>query len=213
MNTHTAPTPFTTVPSPPLAPPSWRDGLPVLSGPRAVLRELRHGDAPRLHPLISAPEVARFISPPPTSVEQMSSFIEWSHRERMAGRYAAFALVPRGRRQPVGFLQVRQLDAFGTAEWGFAMGVDSWGSGVFRDASRLLLAFVFDVMGVRRLEARAAVPNERAHAVLRRLGATEEGVLRDALVTATGERFDQVLWAIQADGWRAMPAAPFTRLH
>jgi RimJ/RimL family protein N-acetyltransferase len=213
MNTHTASTPLTAVPSPPLAAPSWRDGLPVLSGPRAVLRELRHADAPGLLPLIAAPEVARFISPPPTRVEQLRWFIEWSHRERIAGRYAAFALVPRGSSQAVGLLQVRQLDDAGTAEWGFAMGVASWGSGLFRDAARLMLAFIFEVMHVRRLEARAAVPNARAHAVLRRLGATEEGVLRGALVTATGERFDQVLWAIQADGWRMAPAASFTRVH
>jgi [ribosomal protein S5]-alanine N-acetyltransferase len=214
MDKHILPSPIS-APIPSLAPPpSWRDALPVLETPRVVLRELRQGDAATLLPAITAPEVARFISPPPPSVEQFEWFIDWSHRERLAGRYAGFAMVPRGTTEPVGLLQVRQLDpAFHTAEWGFALGTSAWGTGLFGEAAREALAFVFDVLQVQRLEARAAVPNARAHAVLRRLGAVQEGVLRGALVTATGEQFDQLLWAILATQWRSALSTPVVRVH
>jgi RimJ/RimL family protein N-acetyltransferase len=185
----------------------WRDALPTLVGERAILRELVSADALALAPLLSAPEVARFISPPPTTVEQFAWFIEWSRRERSAGTYAAFGLVPRGRSTPVGLLQVRQLDAaFQSAEWGFVMGSAYWGSGLFTDAARLLLTFAFDTLGVHRLEARAAALNARGNAALRKLGASQEGLLRRSLVTADGRQLDQVLWALLADEWRTVSA-------
>jgi RimJ/RimL family protein N-acetyltransferase len=195
---------------PPIA---WRDALPTLVGQRAVLRELVSVDATALAPMLSAPEVARFISPPPTTVEQFAWFIDWSHQERAAGRYAAFGLVPRGRSTPVGLLQVRQLDAtFQSAEWGFVLGSAYWGSGLFADAARLLLSFAFGTLGVHRLEARAAVLNARGNAALRKLGASQEGFLRRSLVTADGRELDQVLWALLADEWRTVSARD-VRVH
>jgi hypothetical protein len=45
----------------------WRTGLPVLAGDQITLRELRLTDAPSLLALLTTEEVARFISPPPTT--------------------------------------------------------------------------------------------------------------------------------------------------
>ena len=207
---------LTTVTPSVIAPPAttWRDALPTLIGDRVTLRELGPSDAATLAPMLSAPEVARFISAPPSNAEQFGWFIDWSRRERQAGRYAAFAVVPRGSDRAVGLLQVRQLDpAFHTAEWGFVLGAPFWGAGLFLDAARLLLDFAFGTLGVRRLEARAAVPNARGNAVMRKLGAVEEGVLRRALVTASGEQFDQVLWSLLSDEWHSTTARLHARVH
>ncbi len=67
--------------------------------------------------------------------------------------------------------------AFDIAEWGFALGAEHWGSGVFTDGAELVLDFVFDVIGVHRLEARAALKNGRGNGALQKLGATQEGIL------------------------------------
>ena len=195
--------------------PCWRDSLPTLRGERATLRELRTTDAATLLPLISAPEVCRFISAPPVTLDRFESFIAWSRTERQAGRYVGFAVIPAGCDTAAGLVQVRQLDpGFQTAEWGIALGSAFWGQGLCGDASRLLLDFAFGVVGARRLEARAAVPNVRAQVAMQKLGAVREGVLRQALVTADGQRFDQVLWSVLADDWqrRMEPAAP-VRVH
>ena len=131
MNTRTQLLPFLPChsgaqpgPEPAHRPCSWRDAVPVLTGEHCVLRELQAGDAPPLLPVLTAPDVARFMSPPPTTVERFAWFIEWSRREREAGRYLAFALVPHAQSSPVGLLQLRQLEPeFRTAEWGVAMAV------------------------------------------------------------------------------------------
>jgi len=191
------------VPREPAAPTAaWRDSLPVLRGRRLTLRELRVEDGDALLPLITAPEVVRFMSPTPEAANWFETFISTTARERKAGRYAGFAIVPHGHDQPVGLVQLRQLDpGFSTAEWGIALGSAWWGKGLFEDAGRLLLAFAFETLGVHRLEARVATGNARGKAAVGKLGATAEGLLRRALRTADGE-LDQVLWSWLDDEWR-----------
>ena len=120
----------------------WRQALPVLTGSMVTLRELRLSDAPALLAMLSTEEVARFISPPPTTVEGFERFIAWTHRERAAGNYVCFAVVPHNMDTAIGIFQVRQLEpGFGTAEWGFAIGSSFWGTGDFprrRHAGRRL---------------------------------------------------------------------------
>ena len=106
----------------------WKEALPVLKAKGITLRELRVSDAASLLAMLTTEEVTRFISPPPTTLEGFERFIQWAHREREAGRYICFAIVPDGYDTAVGLFQVRQLDPmFGTAEWGFALGAAFWG--------------------------------------------------------------------------------------
>src|SRR5437764_14907038 len=131
----------------------WQQGLPTLRGGQVVLRELRASDAASLFTLLTTEEVARFISPPPSTVEGFSRFIDWTLRQRTAGTYACFAVTVAGFDTAVGIFQVRELDpGFGTAEWGFAIGSAFWGTGVFDQGAALLLDFAFDTVGVHRLE-------------------------------------------------------------
>ena len=180
----------------------WRQSLPVLAGSMVTLRELRLSDAPSLLAMLSTEEVARFISPPPTTVEGFERFIAWTHRERAAGNYVCYAVVPHGMDAAIGIFQVRQLEpGFATAEWGFAIGSAFWGTGVFIDAAKMIVNFAFDVVGAHRLEARAAVANGRGNGALRKVGATQEGVLRKSFLR-NGEYLDQTLWTILDEDWR-----------
>ena len=186
---------------------NWKTSLPVLAGSSFTLRELRVEDAPSLLAMLSTEEVARFISPPPTTVDGFERFIKWTHRERQAGNYACFAIVPKGMSTAIGIFQVRSLEpGFATAEWGFAMGSAYWGSGIFAEGAQLVLAFAFDVIGVNRMEARAATANGRGNGALRKIGAVQEGVLRRSFLRS-GIYYDQVLWGILAEDWRLQRSA------
>jgi len=186
----------------------WQRALPVLRGARVVLRELRASDAPSLFAMLSADEVARFISPPPTSVAGFEQFIAWTLRQRSAGTYTCFAVTVRGYDTAIGIFQMRQIDAdFRTAEWGFAIGSPFWGTGVFREGADLMLDFAFETVGVYRLEARASVQNGRGNGALRKVGAVKEAILRKSFLR-NGEQVDQVLYAILEDEWRAMTRPP-----
>jgi RimJ/RimL family protein N-acetyltransferase len=191
----------------------WKQALPVLVGGKVRLRELRLSDAPSLCELLTTEEVSRFISPPPTTIEGFERFIQWTHRERAAGRYICFAVVPDGLDSAVGIFQVRQIEpGFETAEWGFALGSAFWGTGVFMDAAKLTVEFAFDAVGVHRLEARAAVLNGRGNGALAKIGAVKEGVLRRSFLR-NGQYLDQALWSIVREDWRQTKAVWGSVIH
>ena len=191
----------------------WRKALPVLNGRGVTLRELRLSDAASLLAFLSTEEVSRFISPPPTTIAGFERFIEWARQERAAGRYLCLGIVPSGFDQAVGLFQVRELNgSFDVAEWGFAMGSNFWGTGLFVESARVVIDFAFDMVGVGRLEARSSVQNGRGNGALKKLGATREGVLRKSFLR-DGEYHDQVLWSLVASDWRQWTDLPGILQH
>jgi RimJ/RimL family protein N-acetyltransferase len=191
----------------------WRQALPVLSGVGVTLRELRLADAVSLHRLLTVADVSRYISPPPSTPDGFERFILWTQRERAAGNFACFGVVPEGSNVAVGLFQLRQVEpGFGTAEWGFALGAEFWGTGLFVEGARLVGDFAFDSVGVHRLEARAAVENGRGNGALNKLAATRECILRKSFLR-DGEYLDQVLWTLIDDDWRRARAAAAAVFH
>ena len=191
----------------------WRSALPVLTGSNFTLRELRLEDAASLLSMLTTEEVSRFISPPPTTVEGFEKFIQWAQHERAAGNYACYAVVPNGLDTAIGIFQVRTLEpGFGMAEWGFALGSQFWGTNIFAEGARLVLGFTFDTIGVRRLEARAAIANARGNGALRKIGAVQEGVLRRSFLRH-GVHHDQMLWSILAEDWTEQLSRQGTVTH
>ena len=191
----------------------WRARLPVLDATGVTLRELQPSDAVSLFGMLANEDVARFVSPPPATVEGFERFIDWTHRERAAGRSVCFGIVPQGQQAAIGLIQARALEPrWGTAEWGFAMGSPYWGSGIFPDSARAVMTFMIEKVGVHRLEARATVSSGRGNGALEKLGAVQEGILRKSFARR-GQYFDQVLWSIVEDQSYRTKAIWGSRVH
>jgi RimJ/RimL family protein N-acetyltransferase len=182
----------------------WRDGLPELVGDRVRLRELVASDAVSLQALLTTPAVTRAINAPPATVDAFERFVAAMRSARETGESMCFGIVPANAAAAVGLIQIRQLEpTFKTAEWGFVLGAPYWGTGLFVDAAHAVLDFAFDVVGVERLEARAALINGRGNGVLRKLGATQDVVLRRAF-HLNGTAMDQALWSLLDTDWREL---------
>jgi len=188
------PSTWTTTP-----PTGWRARLPVLRGTGVTLRELRKGDAASLYARLTTEQVARFISPPPTTVDAFEAFIRWSHIRRTEGKYVCFGIVPDGSDVAVGIFQI-QIRAHQTPEWGFVLCSEFWGTGLFVEGAVALMDFAFNVMGLERLAARAAVDNARGNGALRKIGAVRESVIPSGLVHQ-GRRHDQYYWTSSPEDW------------
>ncbi len=204
-----APRVFTPVVRPPEAPlvehprvpAAYRAGLPVLQCDGAILRGLEPADASNLASSFADPEVRQFIPQPPATAEDFVRFIRWTHTQRESGTVLTFGIAPGPGHPAAGLLQLHELEPpFKTAEWGFALGRAHWGTGLFGRAAELFLRFVFDTVGVRRLEARVMAANLRANAVLKRVGATGEGHLRRSFLLG-GQYHDDLLWALLKSDW------------
>jgi ribosomal-protein-alanine N-acetyltransferase len=166
-----------------------------------MLRELVTSDATTLLSMLSTAEVAKFISPPPTTPEGFQNFIQWAVKQREAGQQMTFGMVPEGFDHAVGLVQIRAIaPRFSVAEWGFAVGSPFWGTGLFVASARTAIDFAFQHTDVNRLEARAVVQNGRGNGALRKMGAVQEGVLRGSLLK-DGKYLDQIMWSIVAQDW------------
>jgi len=191
----------------------WRETVPVIAAAGVTLRALRASDAPTLHAMLTTEEVARFITPPPTTVEGFEKFIAWTHRRQAEGSYVCFGIVPAGCTHAVGIIQLRALDgAFTLAEWGFAIGSSFWGTGIFQAAARAALEFAFTTLPVHRIEARVVGENLRGRGALAKLGAVCEAVMRQSF--RRGDvRMDQMLWSITRETWMFANATPAGPIH
>jgi ribosomal-protein-serine acetyltransferase len=146
-------------------------------------------------------------------LEGYERFILWAREQRAAGESVCFVILPQGCDTPVGLFQIRMTHPnLATAEWGFILGSSFWGDGTFFTAAPLVIDFAFEILGLQRLEARAAVLNGRGNNALRKLGAVQEALLRKSL-DRSGDYLDQMLWSIVADDWRSLRPARDLRVH
>lgn len=88
-----------------------------------------------------------------------------------------------------------------SAELSIMMGPDHQGRGLGSDAVRVALRYAFEELGLHRVSLRVWAFNDRALAVYRRAGFTEEGRLREVAFHA-GAWHDHVLMSVLEREWR-----------
>jgi N-acetyltransferase len=193
---------------------NWREALPALRSGTLTLREPVASDAMALLTALPEDALAQIVAePPPASVAGFESLIERLQAGRRTGAMACWAIVPDGTDVAVGLIGVRAMDHTCTMVEGVAVTAEEFrGTSLFQTAGRLVLACLFGQMGVHRAEFRVDVRNGRANGALRKLGATQEGLLRRAR-THDGGFHDHVLWAIVATDWTDVPAVRTSSIH
>ena len=145
-------------------------------------------------------EIARWIfgeSPeePPDPAEQFAHYRElWR-----AGTAASFSVDAVGHEQRVGVAGVLLglVDPFRLAEVGYIFQPHGRGHGYATRTVRLLARWVFDDLGLARLQARTHPDNIASQRVLERVGFQREGLARAAnQYLLSGERHDCVMWSL-----------------
>jgi ribosomal-protein-alanine N-acetyltransferase len=153
----------------------------VLRGPTLSLRYLVPDDAHALFELATDPEVTRFFSWGPYTVEsEPREFIERLEREREAGERLELGIVRNQDDEPIGltgFSDFARRDRRATV--GTWLGREHWGSGANNESKALVLSLGFRHLGLHRITALASPDNRRSLRALERIGFWTEGVLRD----------------------------------
>ncbi|MFD3166736.1 GNAT family N-acetyltransferase [Herpetosiphon sp. NSE202] len=89
-----------------------------------------------------------------------------------------------------------------STEIGYWLAESAGGQGLMVRATRALLEFVFDQLGLNRIGLNAVVENKRSRVVADRLGFTLEGVRRQTWTD--GKRFaDMACYSLLASEWRS----------
>jgi RimJ/RimL family protein N-acetyltransferase len=82
-------------------------------------------------------------------------------------------------------------------------GVAFQGTGLNKQCKYLMLEYTFEVLGIERVEFRADSNNLRSIAAMKRIGCTQEGLLRSHMPLTKGSliRRDSVVLSILKDEW------------
>jgi RimJ/RimL family protein N-acetyltransferase len=191
----------------------WRSELPILTARLVTLREPTAADLRPLIDLRSIADSSSFGIDEQSPELAMQQLIDRAGRERAAGTGFTYVITISSTRAVVGLVQARQIDlSWESAEWECTIAPSWRGTGVFVEAARLVGSFAFGTVGVHRLESRVALQNGRANGALRKLGAVQEGVLRQS-VRRGGEYVDQVLWSLLKEDWGELWMSTAPRVH
>ena len=178
--------------------------LPVLMGRRLVLREPTRADGESLFAYTSDPAITRFLAfDSPRTIDETDKFITRCEEYRRQDREYVFVIADRVSDGARGVTALRHVD-YGarTAQIGTWVRREDWGRGVNLESKGLLLDYAFRELRLHRIEARIATGNHRSVKALERIGARQEGVLRDSFYKG-GHFHDQLLYAILADEWES----------
>lgn len=90
---------------------------------------------------------------------------------------------------------------------------DAWGGAVNPSCKFLLFAFGFGDLGLNRVELKCDARNARSRAAILKLGATEEGTLRQHMVMSDGYVRDTVYFSVLKDEWPTVRSGLERRLR
>jgi len=167
-----------------------------LSGELTTLREFRPADLEDYLAITGDDRVTDWMAfdsyDRDKAAEVLAGIVERSARENRPDHMLAVT-----RRQDdhlIGFARIAPSGAW-AAKLGYAIHADHWGHGYATDASRVMLRFAFTTLGRHRVTAAIGPENEASIAVVKRLGFTYEGHLRDHVFT-NGAWRDSLLYSL-----------------
>lgn len=188
--------------------PFERVAWPVLT-PRLRLRPVTPDDFPRLYELRATPEVTRWLTGQPASLE------EYVERYGTPERTGSTLVVEAGDaivgdlfvsvETPYAQVEVRDRAEGTMAAVGWLIDPAYAGRGIATEAASALLGICFDGFGVRRVVAGAFADNAASLRVMEKLGMRIEArEVRASLHRDLGW-VDKVEAALLADEWRSIP--------
>lgn len=166
---------------------------------RITIRKFEKSDIPKKVEWINNPENNRFLHYNiPLSVEGTERWFD-SHD----GETTRYDAVIEADGVPVGTIGLLSIDRKNSkAEYYIAMGETSYkGKGVAKEASKLILAYGFEELGLNRIYLFTEVDNIAAQKLFERVGFKREGILKQD-VYSHGAFADRIAYGFLKEEWK-----------
>ena len=153
-------------------------------------------------------ELWRWIPTQVRTKEDMAAYIETALQERERGVSLPFAQVEAGSGRVIGSTRYGNIDRMHhRVEIGWTWVARNWQrTAANTEAKYLLLKHAFETLGCIRVELKTDSLNERSRAAILRIGAKEEGIFRNHMITASGRFRHSVYYSIIDSEWPAVKA-------
>ncbi len=180
----------------------------------ALLRPLRREDAAALVAAASDGRLWELWFTQVPDADGVAGYIEYALSEQAAGRALPFVVVERASGEILGTTRLCNAD---TVNRRLEIGYTWYASRCQRSALNTqcklaLMQHAFDVLGCIAVELRTHWHNHRSRAAIARLGAKQDGVLRNHRIEADGARRDTVVFSILDSEWPSVRKALLHRL-
>jgi RimJ/RimL family protein N-acetyltransferase len=159
-------------------------------------------------------ELWRWIPTAVRTKEEMAAYIETALNEQERGISLPFALVEKATGRAMGSTRYGNIDrTHHRVEIGWTWVGREWQrTAVNTEAKYLLLRHAFETLGCIRVELKTDSLNERSRAAILRIGAREEGIFRNHMITASGRIRHSVYFSIVNAEWPVLKARLETML-
>jgi RimJ/RimL family protein N-acetyltransferase len=148
-------------------------------------------------------ELWRWIPIPVRTPEDMSAYIATALDEQGRGVSLPFALVEKSSARVIGCTRYGNIErTHHRVEIGWTWVAPAWQrTGANTEAKYLLLRHAFETLGCIRVELKTDSLNEKSRAAILRIGAREEGIFRNHMITASGRIRHTVYFSIVDSEW------------
>lgn len=160
------------------------------------------------------PELWQWIPYRASTPEEMRGYVRDALRAESAGTALPFTTVDRATGRVVGSTRYMNIDPPNRrVEIGATWIARPWQrSPVNTEAKYLMLLHAFETLGCIRVELKTDALNQKSRAAILRIGAREEGILRQHVVTWSGRLRDTVYFSILDTEWPRVKADLEARL-
>jgi RimJ/RimL family protein N-acetyltransferase len=150
----------------------------------------------------------RWVPVPVRTAEEMGAYIDAALEEQKRGVSLPFALIERATGRAIGSTRYGNIDrTHRRAEIGWTWVAREWQrTAVNTEAKYLLLRHAFETLGCIRVELKTDSLNGKSRAAILRIGAEEEGIFRNHMITASGRIRHTVYFSIVDSEWPAVKA-------
>jgi RimJ/RimL family protein N-acetyltransferase len=153
-----------------------------------------------------AEEIWRWSPQKIKNAEDLRKYVETALAERARGVSLPFVTIDKSRNKIVGSTRFGNIDASNLrAEIGWTWINPAWQrTFVNSQAKLLMLTHAFETWKCIRVELKTDALNEKSRNAIVRLGAKEEGIFRQHVITDTGRLRDSVFFSILDSEWQSV---------
>jgi RimJ/RimL family protein N-acetyltransferase len=160
-------------------------------------------------------ELWRWIPQPVRTPDDMREYIATALRWQEEGSALPFATVERATGKIIGSTRYGNIDRINRrVEIGWTWLGPAWQrTAANTEAKFLMLRHAFESLGCMRVELKTDSLNEKSRNAILRIGAKEEGIFRNHMVTSTGRIRHSVYYSIIDSEWLEVKACLQERLR
>lgn len=173
----------------------------MLRGKQVLLRPVTVDDAPALMAMFRDAEASRLTGSHDDSEPDEARICAWYDTRRDQDDRLDLAVVEQTTGSVIGEAVLNEWDP-GNESCSFRICLvpGAYGHGLGTEATRLIVGYDFEELGLHRISLEVYAFNPRARRVYEKVGFVAEGVLRDALLWE-GKRVDAAVMSILAPEW------------